>query len=111
MIYEYFCPWCNKETELQRPMKDRNKTVICPRCDNKMEIKITGGAAVIFKGTGWPGQDLKKRREDLDVKKQVRRAKHLKDSGQVAEHEVLPLGDPMLQTDKPFEGKRGRKKK
>lgn len=57
--YIYICKQCQKETELFHRMSE-SPDVICKDCNEKMNIKITGGSGFIFKGSGFPGNDMKK---------------------------------------------------
>jgi putative FmdB family regulatory protein len=61
-IYEYKCPACGHTFECLQPM-DAEKTTACLRCPSKATRMISAGSPPIFKGTGFPGNDLKKARE------------------------------------------------
>jgi len=57
--YEYRCEGCNHEFEIMQSIKDDALT-ICPECGKKKLKKvISGGAGVIFKGTGFYQTDYK----------------------------------------------------
>jgi len=52
MFYDYYCPECGYEQEEMHGMTETPE-VICPKCSCKMKIKINGGVATHFKGSGW----------------------------------------------------------
>ena len=50
--YDYKCPKCG--TEFQEVQKITAKAVAkCPKCGSKAERQISGGAGMIFKGSGF----------------------------------------------------------
>ena len=71
-IYEYKCGWCGKEVTVNHPMTE-DPEVACPTCGTSMNRKITGGQGVIFKGPGFPGNDMKKK--DAYAKEQEKNEK------------------------------------
>lgn len=57
--YEYICTKCGHEFEaFQSITEEPVKT--CPKCKGKVERKISGGAGLIFKGSGFYITDYKK---------------------------------------------------
>lgn len=60
MIYQYRCQLCGKEVEVNHGMTE-DPEVSCPTCGSEMTRRITGGAGTIFKGSGFPGNDMKKK--------------------------------------------------
>lgn len=59
--YEYRCESCNHEFEIMQSIKDDALTK-CPSCGkNKLKKVISGGAGLIFKGTGFYLTDYKKK--------------------------------------------------
>ena len=66
--YEFQCPKCDTLTEVFRPMKDRNRLVKCPKCKRKMKRKLSPGGGVIYRGGGWPGQEIKRQNEKIKVR-------------------------------------------
>jgi len=40
-IYEYWCPTCQKEFELMRPMSEYNKAATCPICGTESEKLVS----------------------------------------------------------------------
>ncbi|MCD6097475.1 zinc ribbon domain-containing protein [bacterium] len=58
--YEYYCEDCGERFELFQKITDEALTV-CPKCGGRLKRKITGGAGVIFKGTGFYEIDYKRK--------------------------------------------------
>jgi putative FmdB family regulatory protein len=57
--YDYICDSCNHEFEAFESIKADPQTV-CPECnDPKLRRKIGGGAAIIFKGSGFYQTDYR----------------------------------------------------
>lgn len=50
--YEYRCTDCSNEFELFQKMSDEPKAD-CPRCAAPSQRKISGGAGLVFKGSGF----------------------------------------------------------
>ena len=62
--YEYECTKCGKVLELFQPITDRPKRSIktdCTRCKNRAPVtrRISGGAGIIFKGSGFYQTDYR----------------------------------------------------
>ncbi|MCK4580756.1 MAG: zinc ribbon domain-containing protein [Dehalococcoidia bacterium] len=45
--YEYWCPKCNKEFEVKKPMSDLDKPASCPNCGTKGEKLVSTFASKI----------------------------------------------------------------
>lgn len=60
MIYEYVCPNCSTEEVINHGMTE-SPDVRCAKCGHVMGRRITGGQGTIFKGAGFPGNDMKKK--------------------------------------------------
>ncbi|WOO39855.1 zinc ribbon domain-containing protein [Rubellicoccus peritrichatus] len=62
--YEYHCDACERDLEIFQSMKDDALTV-CPECGKKGKIhrQISGGAGIIFKGSGFYETDYKSKSE------------------------------------------------
>jgi len=45
--YEYWCPKCNKEFEIKKPMSDLDKPASCPNCGTKGEKLVSTFASKI----------------------------------------------------------------
>jgi putative FmdB family regulatory protein len=57
--YEYKCESCNHEFEVMQSMKDEPLKK-CPNCGkNKLKKLVSGGAGLIFKGSGFYLTDYK----------------------------------------------------
>jgi len=54
--YEYKCQACGYMFEEFQSMKDK-PIAKCPKCDGTVRRLISGGAAVIFKGSGFYATD------------------------------------------------------
>ena len=50
--YEYECEKCKHHCEVFQSMKDSRKKT-CPQCKGKVRRLISGGAGLIFKGSGF----------------------------------------------------------
>lgn len=61
--YEYKCAKCGKEFEEFQAISDPPVT-ICPDCGGKTERVISGGAGLIFKGSGFYITDYKNKSRD-----------------------------------------------
>ena len=57
--YGYRCPKCGHEFDKFQKITDRTRPR-CPKCKTKAERVITGGAGVLFKGSGFYETDYKK---------------------------------------------------
>lgn len=62
MIYQYKCDACRGIVEVEHGMKE-NPVIKCLKCKKPVTRVVSGGAGVIFKGDGWPGQEIKRSRE------------------------------------------------
>lgn len=58
--YEYCCDDCGECFEVFQKIADEPLT-ICPKCGGHLKKKITAGAGVIFKGTGFYETDYKRK--------------------------------------------------
>ena len=57
--YEYKCKDCDYTFEKFQSMKDK-PIAKCPKCDGNVQRLISGGAGVIFKGSGFYATDYNK---------------------------------------------------
>ena len=59
--YEYYCSACDRDIEVFQSMRDDPLT-LCPQCEkpHKITRKISGGAGIIFKGSGFYETDYKR---------------------------------------------------
>lgn len=59
--YDYICASCGKELEIFHSMNE-NARRHCPSCkEGVLEKQISGGSAIIFKGSGFYETDYKKK--------------------------------------------------
>ncbi|HOJ36821.1 MAG TPA: zinc ribbon domain-containing protein [Ignavibacteriales bacterium] len=56
--YEYHCKTCNKNFEVFQKISD-NPISTCPDCGSPVKKIISGGAGLIFNGTGYYLTDYK----------------------------------------------------
>ena len=57
--YGYSCPACGHEYEKLQKMSDETRAE-CPKCGTAGERIISGGAGVVFKGSGFYETDYKR---------------------------------------------------
>jgi putative FmdB family regulatory protein len=57
--YEYRCPACGHEFEKFQKMSDA-PVADCPQCDSAAERRLSGGAGLLFKGSGFYITDYRK---------------------------------------------------
>lgn len=61
--YEYYCPACDKSFEYFQSIT-AEPLAACPECHKPVQRKISGGAGLIFKGSGFYITDYKKNGKD-----------------------------------------------
>ena len=66
--YQYRCSDCGHEFEEFQSISDPPIT-ICPDCKGKTERVISGGAGLIFKGSGFYITDYRSQKYKADAKK------------------------------------------
>jgi putative FmdB family regulatory protein len=59
--YEYYCISCGFEFEEFQSIASEPIS-ICPKCNNEVKRKISGGVGLIFKGTGFYITDYKNKK-------------------------------------------------
>lgn len=57
--YEYKCEFCERVTESQRPIDDRDAFTECRECGNQMH-RVVSQVGVQFKGSGFYKTDNQK---------------------------------------------------
>lgn len=57
--YSYRCPSCGREYDKLQKITDRTRAK-CPACGTRGERVITGGAGLVFKGSGFYITDYKR---------------------------------------------------
>jgi putative FmdB family regulatory protein len=65
--YTYRCKKCNTQIEYFQSIVDKPLEV-CPSCQGMLERVITGGAGIIFKGSGFYITDYKNKKMDSTEK-------------------------------------------
>ncbi len=63
--YSYRCPECGHDYERFQKISDTTR-VKCPECGVVGERQITGGAGIVFKGSGFYTTDYKRAGEKRD---------------------------------------------
>ncbi len=66
--YEYQCEDCGHEFEEFQPISDPPVT-ICPKCNGRTKRVISGGAGLIFKGSGFYITDYRNSQYKKDASK------------------------------------------
>lgn len=83
--YEYKCTKCGHQFEAFQSMSETPVT-ICPRCSGPVKRLISGGAGLIFKGSGFYITDYKRSGEKKDAAKEPPK----KDSKEKSESTTKP---------------------
>lgn len=60
-VYQYKCRSCGREIETTYSIHNVPKTMEC-FCGGKLH-RVYTAPGVIFKGDGWPGQEIKRKKE------------------------------------------------
>jgi putative FmdB family regulatory protein len=68
--YEYYCTSCGFEFEEFQSIASEPLS-ICPKCDERVKRKISGGSGLIFKGTGFYITDYKKNKTKKNTEKKL----------------------------------------
>ena len=66
--YDYECQKCKHIFEVFQSMADK-RLEKCPKCGGKVKRLISGGAGVIFKGSGFYETDYKKKSQPAPCEK------------------------------------------
>ena len=107
--YDFKCPVCGHIEEIVCSMGEiTEKTVLCPKCeeDEAPNAKVTmkrvfSTGNFVLKGDGWPSKKFRRQHEDMDIKRQRRKACVLKNEGDVPQDSVLGL----KESDKIYDNK------
>lgn len=97
-VYSFKCEKCDQLYDVERAMKDSGKPMKCPKCKVNMQ-RQWGCGGIVFKGEGWDGQDIKRKREDKAIGRKVKRARQLHQDKVVPNDEILRLNDRVLKDD------------
>jgi putative FmdB family regulatory protein len=57
--YHYICPQCGLDYEKLQKISDTTR-IKCPECGTEGERQISGGAGIVFKGSGFYETDYKR---------------------------------------------------
>jgi len=66
--YQYHCDDCGHEFEEFQSMTE-DPILVCPRCLGKPRRLISGGAGLLFKGSGFYATDYRSARYKADMRK------------------------------------------
>lgn len=92
-VYEYKCPDCGFLGSIERRITSKiPKKWKCPECGSKMH-RHYGSINLVFRGEGWPGQEIKRKNEDDKIFTKARIARRLKASG------AVPMEETILEKD------------
>jgi putative FmdB family regulatory protein len=67
--YEYECKQCKRRFEYFQRVSEKPKRT-CEKCGGELVRLVSGGAGLIFKGSGFYATDYKKKSEDKEGKKE-----------------------------------------
>jgi len=76
--YEYECKKCSHRFEVFQSMSDE-PIKKCPECGKEVRRLVSGGAGVIFKGSGFYVTDKQKKKEEGKEKKAEKKKEERKD--------------------------------
>lgn len=94
--YEFECEE-GHITEQMHSMSKCPTEIECETCGKPAKKLLGTGGGIIFKGKGWPGQELTRRKEDESIGRKVKRARNLKATGKVPMEERIDLDDRKIQ--------------
>jgi putative FmdB family regulatory protein len=77
--YEYYCTSCGFEFEEFQSIASEPLTV-CPKCNEEVKRKITGGTGLIFKGSGFYITDYKNKKSSKSEASKPPKSKETKSS-------------------------------
>jgi putative FmdB family regulatory protein len=64
--YHYICPKCGHDYDKLQKISDESRAA-CPKCGTAGERQISGGAGLVFKGSGFYITDYKRSGEKKDT--------------------------------------------
>jgi len=76
--YHYICPECGHDYEKLQKISDESRAE-CPKCGTPGERQISGGAGLVFKGSGFYITDYKRSGEKKDAESPKPEAKEKPD--------------------------------
>lgn len=77
--YEYYCTSCGFEFEEFQSIASE-PLCVCPKCNEEVKRKITGGTGLIFKGTGFYITDYKNKKTSKSAASKPSKKKETKSS-------------------------------
>ncbi len=77
--YEYYCTSCGFEFEEFQSIASEPISV-CPKCNEHVKRKISGGVGLIFKGTGFYITDYKNKKSNKGTESKPSKKKETKSS-------------------------------
>jgi len=77
--YEYYCISCGFEFEEFQSIASEPISV-CPKCNEQVKRKITGGTGLIFKGSGFYITDYKNKKPSKSEESKPSKSKETKSS-------------------------------
>jgi putative FmdB family regulatory protein len=86
--YGYRCPSCGHEYEKLQKFSDGTRTK-CPECGTRGERLISGGAGLVFKGSGFYDTDYKQK--SGEPKKEAKKSESSSESS--GDKKTTPKGD------------------
>ena len=75
--YEYYCTSCGFEFEEFQSIASEPLS-ICPKCNEEVKRKISGGTGLIFKGTGFYITDYKNKKTSKNTASKTTKSKEAK---------------------------------
>ncbi|KPK79691.1 MAG: hypothetical protein AMS25_11625 [Gemmatimonas sp. SM23_52] len=82
--YEYECGSCGRRFEKFSPKISNASSLECPDCGGVAERLISGGAGVLFKGSGFYSTDYRSESYKEAAKQETRESKEKAPSGEAA---------------------------
>jgi putative FmdB family regulatory protein len=91
--YEYKCPAGHTFEKFHPTMKNDHRRVKCPVCGKPAQRQISGGAGLVFKGSGFYINDYKRAGEAKDPQ-EPKETKEPKEPKEQAEHKATAKPAP-----------------
>ncbi len=63
--YDYICQHCQHQFEVEQSMLD-SASAQCPKCKKMTTYRLINIPALVFKGEGFPGHDLKRKENNYE---------------------------------------------
>lgn len=96
--YDFCCEGCGKCETLFFSMADVPSAIACS-CGGALTQKISGGVGTVFKGDSFTCNEYGRgdMRDRFEVGRKVKKARELKESGQVPVDEVIHVDDRRIK--------------